>query len=194
MNPVLSLLAAGAVLLAAGAATAETGAPYAGWQQRGIKALSAQQIDDLAAGRGLSLALAAELNGYPGPRHVLDLGGDLGLTEDQRAAFAQLFLEMQAEAQRLGAAILAAEAALDHAFRSGRAGEAALRERLAELGALQAELRYTHLRSHLTAKALLSEAQVARYNTLRGYAAGSDPGNSHGGGSHGGHGLSPAQP
>jgi Spy/CpxP family protein refolding chaperone len=118
---------------------------------------------------------------------VLDLGGDLGLTEDQRAAFAQLFLEMQAEAQRLGAAILAAEAALDHAFRSGRAGEAALRERLAELGALQAELRYTHLRSHLTAKALLSEAQVARYNALRGYAAGDVAAPAHGG-------HAPAQP
>ncbi len=44
--------------------------PYAGMQARPIKALSAEQIADLKAGRGLSLALAAELNGYPGPRHV----------------------------------------------------------------------------------------------------------------------------
>lgn len=188
MKPMLSLVAAGAILLGASAATAETAAPYAGWQQRDIKALSAQQIDDLAAGRGLSLALAAELNGYPGPRHVLDLGSELGLTEDQRAAFEQLFQQMQAEAQRLGAAILAAEAALDHAFRSGRAGEASLRDELAALAALQGELRYTHLRSHLAAKALLEDAQVARYNQLRGYVAGGSAT------SHGGHSHSPAKP
>jgi hypothetical protein len=47
---------------------------------RPIKALSAEQIADLKAGQGLSLALAAELNGYPGPRHVLELGKQLGET------------------------------------------------------------------------------------------------------------------
>ena len=52
---------------------AQSSRPYAGMQARAIKALSAEQIADLKAGRGLSLALAAELNGYPGPRHVLEL-------------------------------------------------------------------------------------------------------------------------
>ena len=188
MKQLLSLTAAVALLASASVATAETAAPYAGWQARGIKALSAQQIDDLAAGRGMSLALAAELNGYPGPRHVLDLGTDLGLTAAQRAAFEALFRQMQAEARRLGAAILAEEAALDHTFSSGRADEAALRERLAALGALQGDLRYVHLRSHLAARALLSPAQLAEYSALRGYAAGDEPP------AHGGHGHSPAQP
>jgi hypothetical protein len=32
---------------------------------RSIKALSDQQVSDLRAGRGMGLALAAELNGYP---------------------------------------------------------------------------------------------------------------------------------
>ena len=36
--------------------------PYAGMQTRPIKALSEQQVADLGAGRGLGLALAAELN------------------------------------------------------------------------------------------------------------------------------------
>ena len=40
--------------------------PYAGMQSRPIKALSEQQVADLQAGRGMGLALAAELNGYPG--------------------------------------------------------------------------------------------------------------------------------
>ena len=43
-------------------------APYAGLQQRAVKALNDQQISDLRAGRGMGLALAGELNGYPGPR------------------------------------------------------------------------------------------------------------------------------
>jgi len=41
--------------------------PYAGMQSRPIKALSEQQIGDLKAGRGMGLALPAELNGYPVP-------------------------------------------------------------------------------------------------------------------------------
>jgi Spy/CpxP family protein refolding chaperone len=182
----------GLMLLAAVPALAETTAPYAGWQSRDIKALSAQQIDDLRAGRGMSLALAAELNGYPGPRHVLDLGAELDLSAAQRRAFEALFDEMQGEAQRLGAAILEQEAALDHAFRSGRAADSGLRDRLARLAALQGELRYTHLRTHLRALDLLTRQQVAQYNALRGYAgeAGGEPAagrDSHGGhGSHGG--------
>ena len=59
-------------------------APYAGYQQRPIKALSEQQIADLRAGRGMGLALAAELNGYPGPVHVLALAG--GARAHARAA------------------------------------------------------------------------------------------------------------
>ena len=41
--------------------------PYVGSEKRSLKALTDQQIADLRAGRGMGLALAAELNGYPGP-------------------------------------------------------------------------------------------------------------------------------
>ena len=60
--------------------------PYAGMQARPIKALSDQQIADLKAGRGMGLALAAELNGYPGPLHVLELADKLDLSAEQRTA------------------------------------------------------------------------------------------------------------
>src|SRR5258708_12736969 len=59
--------------------------PYAGMQTRPIKALSEQQVADLQAGRGMGLALAAELNGYPGPSHVLELADKLGLSAEQPA-------------------------------------------------------------------------------------------------------------
>ena len=52
---------------------------------REVKALSAEQMTALAAGRGMGSALAAELNGYPGPLHVLELADPLGLSEGQRA-------------------------------------------------------------------------------------------------------------
>src|SRR5436853_3380990 len=90
--------------------------PYAGYEQRPTKALSEQQIADLKAGRGMGLALAAELNGYPGPMHVLELGDRLGLTADQRTRVQALFNDMKAEAVPLGEKLIAQEADLDRQF------------------------------------------------------------------------------
>jgi len=67
----------------------------AGMQTRPIKALSEQQVADLGAGRGMGLALAAELNGYPGPSHVLELADRLELSADQRARVQTLFDSME---------------------------------------------------------------------------------------------------
>ena len=50
--------------LAPYASSAQAQQPYAGFELRSIKALSDQQVADLKAGRGMGLALAAELNGY----------------------------------------------------------------------------------------------------------------------------------
>ncbi|MGY4293521.1 hypothetical protein ACVWXN_001616 [Bradyrhizobium sp. i1.4.4] len=86
----LFLLAA-TLLVMCDAANAQSSQPYAGLEQRPIKALSHQQIDDLQTGRGMGLALAAELNGYPGPSHVLELGDRLDLTPDQRIRVQGLF-------------------------------------------------------------------------------------------------------
>lgn len=54
----------------AGSSTSLGGTPYAGMQSRPIKALSDKQVSDLRAGRGMGLALAAELNGYLGPSPI----------------------------------------------------------------------------------------------------------------------------
>jgi hypothetical protein len=48
-----------------------------------VKTLSDEQIADLKAGRGMGLALAAELNGYPGPSHAVELAGPLDLSGEQ---------------------------------------------------------------------------------------------------------------
>jgi hypothetical protein len=73
------LLTAAMIAAAAAAGHAQT-SPYAGEQARDIKALSDQDIKELQSGHGKGLAKAAELNGYPGPAHVLELADELKLT------------------------------------------------------------------------------------------------------------------
>src|SRR5262245_9602357 len=87
--------------------------PYAGQQWREVASLSAEELQDLAAGRGMGLAKAAEFNGHPGPAHVLELADALQLTPDQREAVKAAFHRMQAKAKALGVAYIAAEKAVD---------------------------------------------------------------------------------
>src|SRR5438132_13795259 len=157
-------------LVAAGfsGARAET-SPYAGMQNRGLKALSEQQIEDFRGGRGMGMALAAELNSYPGPAHVLDLASALDLTEAQRGRTQALFEEMQKTAMPLGNEVLATETELDQAFAAGRIDDASLHNILADIGRLQGELRYTHLKYHLAMRGVLNPDQIAAYDRLRGY-------------------------
>jgi hypothetical protein len=99
-----------AVFLTIVATAANAQTPYAGLQTRTIKSLSEQQVADLGAGRGMGLALAAELNGYPGPSHVLELADKLELSVDQRASVQAMFDAMKAEAIPLGSKLLEQEA------------------------------------------------------------------------------------
>lgn len=144
--------------------------PYAGMETRPVKTLSDQQIADMKAGRGMGLALAAELNGYPGPAHVLELADALMLSDKQRAATSALLAEMKAETIPIGERIIADETALDRLFSERRVTRASLDAMTARIGAAQGELRAAHLRSHLAMVAVLSPSQVARYRELRGYA------------------------
>lgn len=146
--------------------------PYAGLADRPLKALSAEQIGDLKAGRGMGLALAAELNNYPGPLHVLELAEGLHLSAEQRARTQALIDAMKAESIRLGERLLAQEAELDRLFAERRVTRESLEAATSRIGVLQGELRATHLRYHLTMAEMLSPAQVARYAELRGYSAG----------------------
>lgn len=154
---------------AAGPAAAAS-SPYAGQEGRAIKALSPAAVRDLRAGHGMGLAKAAELNHYPGPRHVLDHAAALGLTVQQRARARAAFAAMRERAVALGEALLAREAELDAAFATEAIDAARLRDLTAEIGRLHGALRATHLTAHLEMKGLLSPAQVRAYDRLRGYA------------------------
>jgi hypothetical protein len=163
------LVAAGAAALAGGAVAQS---PYAGLQARPIKALSDQQIADLRAGRGMGLAMAAELNGYPGPMHVLELSGSLGLSVAQHAAVEAQLDAMKAETVPIGERLIEQETALDRLFAGRTATPDGVAAAVAAIAETQGALRNAHLRYHLTTLALLQADQVERYGRLRGYGDG----------------------
>lgn len=166
----------------AGAASPTSPSPYAGQERREVKGLSAEEMADYAAGRGMGLARVAELNGYPGPMHVLELADRLELTGDQRTRTETLHRAMRERAVALGRELVEAERRLDQQFAARTITSSALGEILAQIGALQARVRQAHLEAHLEQAAILTAAQIARYNELRGYgpgAHGNAPGHRH---------------
>lgn len=150
--------------------------PYAGEQTRQIKALSASEVTSLLGGHGMGFARAAELNSYPGPRHVLDLADELKLTPDQKAGLNRIFETMKAAALPLGRELVARESELDRLFTDRQATTGAVLSLTREIGRLQGELRAVHLNAHVATVAMLHAGQVARYDELRGYtSAAHDP-------------------
>lgn len=149
---------------------AEGHAPYAGLDARPIASLSPEDIAALEAGEGWGLALPAELNGYPGPRHVLDLADDLELTAAQQRVVSAIFEAMQSDAVAAGLDLIAAERALDEAFRGGSVTPEMLERRVRDAARARGALRLVHLTRHLETIDILSADQIARYNALRGYA------------------------
>lgn len=142
---------------------------YSALVSRPIKALSPEQVADLEAGRGMSLALAAELNGYPGPLHTLELADALALTDDQRTATQKLYEDMQEQARALGRRVIEAEERLDSLFREGDARSDTLAQATAVAAKAWGRLRDAHLQTHLQMLDILSPEQVQKYRQLRGY-------------------------
>jgi len=161
----------GFAALAVLAACASTSSPYVKEQGRDIKALSPDETASLLAGKGMGFAKAAELNGYPGPLHVLELAPSLGLTEKQRGDTQVLFDSMQAKASSLGRELVDAERTLDKLFAEKSANAESLAAALARIGELQSKVRGAHLEAHIAQARILTPEQNARYVDLRGYGS-----------------------
>ena len=143
--------------------------PYAGLQTREIKSLSERDISELKRGAGWGLALPAELNGWPGPVHVLELKEDLNLSGEQIEKLHEIYEGMQAKAIEIGARLIESERALDKSFAGERLGEKKLRALLRDASQAREDLRYVHLSRHLMTADLLSSDQIQEYAVLRGY-------------------------
>lgn len=144
--------------------------PYAGMQARAIKSLSDNDVNELRRGAGWGLALAAELNGMPGPAHLLELKDQIPLTPDQVSRTQALLDDMRSAAIPTGERLIAAEAALEAAFAKGQVDEMSLRRLLADAESARTELRFIHLSQHYKTVNFLKPEQIKRYNVLRGYA------------------------
>jgi hypothetical protein len=169
---VLIVMAATGFFMSSGAAQhadQRQGQSSAGHISREIKALSPAQIEDLRAGRGMGLALPAELNSYPGPMHVLEFAEQLGLAEADKDMVREFIGQMRAETLPLGEKVIEAERALDRLFTERQADPDAVAGAVAFAAASHARLRTAHLRYHLIVRQMLTEVQINRYNTLRGY-------------------------
>lgn len=145
-----------------------------------IKALPASDIAGLLAGKGMGYGKAAELNGYPGPKHVLELSKELSLTPEQQKKTQAIFAQMEAAAKKLGAELVAAEVALDHAFKNKTINESSLSEHTRKIGEIEARLRAVHLAAHLQQASVMSDVQIKQYMVLRGY----EDAGAHGHGKH----------
>jgi Spy/CpxP family protein refolding chaperone len=160
------------LLLFASVAAAQHTSPYVGEEQRPIKSLSEQEVADLREGNGMGFAKPAELNGYPGPKHVLELAEKLALTAEQRQKIEAEFTSMKAESRELGSQVIAAELELEKLFAAAQASELEVSLASMKAAELRGKLRAAHLKAHITTTRLLTAEQAQQYKRLRGYADG----------------------
>ena len=154
----------------AGSVASAQVSPYAGEERNETKSLSSKEVSALLTGQGAGFAKAAELHGYPGPAHVLELADQLALTPEQLHRSRQLMHEHKERARQLGAEVVAAERALDRLFGERLADAAAVSTAAELIGLWNARLRAEHLNTHLLQTTVLSPSQIQRYSELRGYA------------------------
>lgn len=117
----------------------------------------------------MGMAALAELHGYPGPKHVLELKDELKLTRDQFKKAETLAALVKVSASAKGEEIVDAESELQKLFESGTINEKTLRVKLEQIGKLRAELRFIHLQAHIRLKQILNQDQIRRYYERRGH-------------------------
>ncbi|VAW19135.1 hypothetical protein MNBD_ALPHA09-577 [hydrothermal vent metagenome] len=143
---------------------------YAGEEKRSIKGLSSDDIAELRRGGGWGLAKTAELNGVPGPAHLLEMKNQIPLSDDQILAIDEIYKQMKTQAILQGERLIALEGELERLFRSGSVTQDGLRSSLNRIAEARTQLRFTHLATHLKTSDILTRAQIGKYNELRGYS------------------------
>lgn len=123
--------------------------------------------DGLLNGEGMGMASYAETNGFPGPKHVLDLAAKLGLTAKQKIEVQEIYDDMLSRARTLGKMIVKVEEELHYQFNSGMLKRETIEEDAESIGKMRGSLRGVHLGAHVRTKAVLTDKQVELYVKLR---------------------------
>jgi LTXXQ motif family protein len=153
--------------------TNNTISKYTGQENRIIKSLSPEDIESLQTGTGDAfggMAKLAELNGYPGPRHVLDLANELELSNRQKENITTIYDNMKNKSVELGQEILNVEKIANEEFINKTITDSQMKQLIFKSSEIYGQLRYAHLSTHLKMLAILTPEQVNLYNNLRGYS------------------------
>ncbi len=142
---------------------------YSDQEHRKLKAFSDNETNGYLNGKGMGFAKPAELNSYPGPRHVLDLSKKLNLSISQINETEALFNNMQKKAKEFGKILIDKEIEIENLFLNNIATPEVLDTLLIEAANIKAKIRFAHLVAHIQQKSLLSNHQIQEYNKIRGY-------------------------
>ena len=143
---------------------------YVGQEHRTIRSLSPDDIDELKKGGGWGLAKAAELNGVPGPAHVLEMKDEIHLTDEQNNEIQKIYNEMKSEAVNLGEQLIRLEMELNNNFTNRTIDQSILEKSVQKIEKVRANLRVVHLSTHLQTLNIRTNEQIILYNNLRGYS------------------------
>ncbi len=143
---------------------------YVGQEHRIIKSLSSDDIKELKRGGGWGLAKAAELNGAPGPAHILEMEEKINLTDEQKRKIQKIYDDMKVEAVALGEQLIRLEVELNSGFSRRTINQTLLEKSVREIEKVRAKLRLVHLSTHLQTPNILTNEQIILYNELRGYS------------------------
>ena len=143
--------------------------PYAHGQSSEVSSLTADEVRELRNGEGMGLARAAELNHFPGPKHLLELVSELDLDQAQVERIEAIHQRMKGQAVAKGEEILEAESRLANLFASGQPSVTELGRMTQQLGIMRGQLQAIHLLAHIESAGVLADEQIEDYDRLRGY-------------------------
>ena len=130
--------------------------------------VSKQEKEALLKGAGLGAGMIAMTNGYPGPKHVLEMGDELELTAAQRESLGKIYGNVKARSVELGTELVEKDEELTALFASGSVSTGEVEKLSREIGELQGRVRAEHLNAHVETFDALTPAQRETLSSMQG--------------------------
>jgi hypothetical protein len=129
------------------------------------RGLCVAEAEALRMGYDIGGSATAEAVGLPSPERAIELANELTLNVGQIEEINALWNVELVNSRRLGRSIIEQEAKLDSVFAT-QPRDWMVRPIVLEIGRLQTELRYVHLRARMRMKDVLSPTQQRRYASM----------------------------